>query len=177
MTKSRLFIQIMSSVLVITHFTHASEYIISDYDNSNKEQVYKIVSKYRFPSILSKFTQEEFKNRYKLSLIETFGTKEKEHKFLQSEITKIAPKAKICAIPKSLYQLIVYDYFAETIKSNGTISESADKFKLDKYAKENEEWGLTKACQNFMNNAEIQNIFYKINDHAYTIYQKKTKAV
>lgn len=170
----------LASAITITN-AHSSEYIVTNANDTSKEQIYYIVSKYRFPSILSQFTQEEFKDKYpKLDLIDTFKTKESEHQFIQNEIKKIEPNAKVYAIPKSLYQFMVYDYFAETIaypkdNSVGTLfSQCVDyqrKFDLCKYANENEEWSLTKACNNFMQNKDIRDIFWKVNDYAKDLYK------
>ena len=97
------------TTLTITN-TYSSEYIIKNASDENKEQIYEIVSKFRFPSILSKFTQEEFRTKYKnYNLVETFKTKEAEYNFLKTEINNIDKNAEVFAIPKSLYQFMVYD--------------------------------------------------------------------
>ena len=169
----------LTTTLTITN-TYSNEYIINNASEENKEQIYDIVSKFRFPSILSKFTQAEFKQKYpNHDLIKTFKTKEAEYNFLKTEINNIDKNAEVFAIPKSLYQFIVYDYFADTIMvpkdypKNGDFSpvtKYIDQFDLSKYATKNEEWGLTKACSRFMENHEIKNFFWKINDKAKDLY-------
>ncbi len=181
MSNSRLFTKI-TYALLITGATQASEYIVSNYDDNNKPQICDIVSKYRFPSILSPFIQKEFENKYpNLDLMETFKTKESEHQFIQNAVQKIDPKAKVYTITKSLYQFIVYNYFAETIDYPEKDSlqtlfsqcyEYKRKFELCDYAKANEEWSLTKACNNFMQNKDIRDIFWKVNDYANDLYIK-----
>ena len=189
MKRSKSFTKI-TLALIITNATYASEYIVSNYNDNNREQIYEVVSKYRFPSILSKFIQKEFKEKYpKLDLEKTFGTKEAEYNFILDAVKNIDSKAKVFAIPKSLYQFMVYDYFAETIPTPETctaktlfknINEQKDRFDLLEYAKEDEEWGLTKACSRFMADEKIKNIFWKVNDYAKDLYMKnegKTKQI
>ena len=171
----------ITSALIITGTTNASEYIIKDYHKDNKEKIYEIVSKYRFPSILNPSIQQEFATKYpKLDLIQTFETKDTEYKFIQNEIKNINKQAQVYAIPKSLYQLIVYDYFATiefdddihtltTIKllsdAQAKIGNIREKFDLKKYANENAEYGITKACKSFMKGKDIQEFFWYVNDY------------
>ena len=68
----------LTSAITITS-AYSSEYIVTNANETNKEQIYDIVSKFRFPSILSKFTQEEFRTKYQdqgYDLINTFRTKD-----------------------------------------------------------------------------------------------------
>ena len=97
---------------------------------------------------------------------DTFGTKEAENKFIQEAIKSKDPKAIVFSITKSLYQLIVYDYIADTIKFGKDNPVPEEKFRLSKYAKAQEDWPMTRACARFMENNEIQNIFWKVNEHA-----------
>ena len=169
------------SAITITS-AYPSEYIVIGASEKNKEKIYDIVSKFRFPSILSPFIQKEFGERYQnYNLIETFKTKEAEYKFLQTAIREIDNKAEVNAITKSEYQFTAYDYFDRTISvpKNCTgrelfknLYEQRKKFNLSKYAKENEEWGLTRACSRFMADEKIKDIFWQVNDHAKNLYMK-----
>ena len=171
----------VTSTIALTS-VYSNEYIIDNYSNDNKEQLYSIVSKFRFPSILSKFMQEEFRVKYPdYDLIDTFRTKETEYEFLKSEINGIDEDAKITAVPKSLYQFMTYDYFDSTISVPKdytgrtlykNLTDQKKKFDLRSHAKENEEWGLTRACSHFMANEEIKDIFWKVNEHAKNLYRK-----
>ena len=115
--KSRIAFYSVAAITVTN--TYSSECIIKNASDENKEQIYEIVSKFRFPSILSKFTQEEFRTKYKnYDLVETFVTEAAEYDFKKQEINKIDKNARLWNIPKSLYQLIVYDYFATLIMIN-----------------------------------------------------------
>lgn len=107
---------VTSMMLISTSAINASEYIVSNYTENHKDKIYEIVSKYRFPSILSPFTQKEFQKKYpNLELIETFKTKESGHRFIQNATYNITKDTNtvVYSIPKSLYQFMVYDYFAE----------------------------------------------------------------
>ncbi len=171
----------IASALILADVTQASEYIVDGYTDSTKKQIYEVVTKYRFPSILSQFTQAEFNQRYpNLNLIKTFKTKETEYEFIKNEVNKIDANTSIYAIPKSLYQFVVYDCFANNIFS---CSDSEDdlfeffyahheKTDLRKYAREGDEWGITKACARFMEDKGIQNAFWKVNDYVTTIYKR-----
>ena len=164
----------LTTTLTITN-TYSSEYIIKNASDENKEQIYEIVSKFRFPSILSKFTQAEFKQKYpNHDLVETFVTEAAEYDFKKQEINKIDKNARLWNIPKSLYQLIVYDYFATLIKEPfGQTYEKLKKlFKVEKYTQDNEEYGITKACDRLMQSKEIQDIFWEVNDHATQLYKQ-----
>ena len=175
----------LTSAMTITA-AYSNEYIVTNASEENKEQIYDIVSKFRFPSILSQFTQNEFKQKYQNhNLIDTFKTKEAEYNFLKTEINNIDKNAEVFAIPKSLYQFIVYDYFADTISSQkkkkkkkihlllwSNLNEQKKKFDLRKYAKANEKWGLTKACGYFMAHDAIKDAFWKVNEHAKNLYMK-----
>lgn len=160
------------SAITITS-AYPSEYIVIGASEENKEKIYDIVSKFRFPSILSPFIQKEFRDRYQnYNLIETFKTKEAEYKFLQTAIREIDNKAEVNAITKSEYQFTAYDYFAKKIALNDDTFEIKSKFKIENYLQEKEEWGLTRACSRFMADKKIKDIFWKVNDHAKNLYMK-----
>lgn len=173
---------VASVVLINTYALNASEYIVGNCKEDNKAKIYEIVSKYRFPSILSSYIKDEFRIKYPdLDLTSTFGTKENEYKFLQNEVKNIDKNTEVYAIPKSLYQFITYDYFAETIlePENPTaktlfskVHEQKQKFVLSQYATDNEERALTKACSRFMEDNDIKDIFWKVNDHTKALYGK-----
>ena len=83
--KSRIAFYSVAAITVTN--AYSIEYIIKNASDENKEQIYKIVSKFRLPSILSKFTQAEFGQEYpNINLRDAFGKQEAEIKFIQEAI-------------------------------------------------------------------------------------------
>ena len=97
--------------ILVTNAAANNEYIICSAPISKRTTIYDIVTRYRVPTILSKFVQNDFKESYKkLDIDNTFASKENEFQFLYTEMKKINKDIELLAIPKSLYQFIIYDY-------------------------------------------------------------------
>ena len=139
-----------------------NEYIICSAPISKRTTIYDIVTRYRVPTILSKFVQNDFKESYKhLDVDNTFASKENEFQFLYKEMKKINKDIELLAIPKSLYQFIIYDYLVNNVRP----------YKFMKYFSPedyitNEDWAITKACGYVMCQREVKNFFWQINKYA-----------
>ena len=122
-----------------------------------KQKIYNDILSFSIPTLTSKDVRDRFSNKYHYDLVETFVTEAAEYDFKKQEINKIDKNARLWNIPKSLYQLIVYDYFATLIKEPfGQTYEKLKKlFKVEKYTQDNEEYGITKACDRLMQSKEI----------------------
>ena len=152
-----------------------SELIVMNLDDKiTKQKIYNDILSFSIPTLTSKDVRDRFSNKYHYDLVETFVTEAAEYDFKKQEINKIDKNARLWNIPKSLYQLIVYDYFATLIKEPfGQTYEKLKKlFKVEKYTQDNEEYGITKACDRLMQSKEIQDIFWKVNDHATQLYEQ-----
>ena len=140
-----------------------SELIVMNLDDKiTKQKIYNDILSFSIPTLTSKDVRDRFSNKYHYDLVETFVTEAAEYDFKKQEINKIDKNARLWNIPKSLYQLIVYDYFATLIKEPfGQTYEKLKKlFKVEKYTQDNEEYGITKACDRLMQSKEIQDIFW-----------------
>ena len=152
-----------------------SELIVMNLDDKiTKQKIYNDILSFSIPTLTSKDVRDRFSNKYHYDLVETFVTEAAEYDFKKQEINKIDKNARLWNIPKSLYQLIVYDYFAPLIKEPfGQTYEKLKKlFKVEKYTQDNEEYGITKACDRLMQSKEIQDIFWEVNDHATQLYKQ-----
>ncbi len=183
-------------MVATSQHVQAYEYIVESADQIDdkiKSRIYDIVTNFRFPSILDKEIQAKVKTMYpSLNMEKTFGTKEEEYKFLQSEVQRLASRIKVTAIPKSLWQFIAYDYFAseefdidmnelktfaELEKAMKPITEMRQKFKIEQYAKKGEEYGLTKAYHRFTEDKNVKEIFWKVNEWAEAIWDINDKNI
>ena len=183
-------------MVATSQHVQAYEYIVESADQIDdkiKSRIYDIVTNFRFPSILDKEIQAKIKSMYpSLDMEKTFGIKEEEYKFIQSEVHKIASNIKVTAIPKSLWQFIAYDYFAseefdidmnelktfaELEKAMKPITEMRQKFKIEQYAKKGEEYGLTKAYHRFTEDKNVKEIFWKVNEWAEAIWDINDKNI
>ena len=151
-----------------------SELIVMNLKDGVKQKVYEDILSFSIPTLTSKDVRDRFRGKYNYNLVKTFGTEAAENNFKEKEISKIEPEAKLWDIPKSLYQLIVYDYIATVIKEplKQTYEKLKKLFKVENYTQANEEYGITKACDRLMQSKEIQDIFWKVNDHATQLYNQ-----
>lgn len=67
------------------------------------------------------------------------------------------------------------NYTLETLFTE--IHDEQEKFDLRKYAPKapNTEWALTKSCICFMEDKDIKDIFWKVNEHARNLYKQNLK--
>ena len=151
-----------------------SELIVMDLKDEVKQKVYEDILSFSIPTLTSKDVRDRFRGKYNYNLVKTFGTEAAENNFKEKEISKIEPEAKLWDIPKSLYQLMVYDYLATLIDKPfaETYYKLKELFEVEGYTQYNEEYGITKACDRLMQNKKIQDIFWKVNDHATELYNK-----
>ena len=151
-----------------------SELIVMNLKDGVKQKVYEDILSFSIPTLTSKDIRDRFSDKYNYDLVKTFETEAAEYDFKEKEINKIDKNAILYDIPKSLYQLIVYDYVATVIKEpvKQTYEKLKKLFKVENYTQANEEYGITKACDRLMQSKEIQDIFWKVNDHATQLYNQ-----
>ena len=151
-----------------------SEYFVKNVQKKNQDKVYEIISKFRFPSILNKNLQEEFKKKFpKRDLLDTFQTAESELEFLNEEIKKIEPEAEVFSITKSLYEMIAGYYVGTKVQYDRKswqfeVNENEkyslrELFLLENYANKADN-SITKGYENHMKDARIKYIFWTINE-------------
>ncbi len=144
------------------------EYLVVNYQDSQKAKIYDLLTKYRFPSILNKANRDEFRIRYtKLNLQDTFRSKETERKFIKNEINKIAPGTQVLTIPKTLYQFGTYDYLVNLKRPD----KYEEYFSPEDHLR-NENWAITKACGYVMEQPQVKDLFWKVNDYVSNLYQE-----
>jgi len=153
----------------------SQEFIVTDLNDKYKKEVYNDILSFSIPTLTTESVKLRFKNKYKdYDLLKTFGTKGAEYDFKKQEINKIDKNARLWGIPKSLYQLIVYDYFAIIVDKplGNTYGKLKKQFQVEEYTEDNEEYGITKACDRLIKDKEIQDIFWEVNDHATQLYEQ-----
>ena len=154
--------------------------------NEQKDKVYKFLNTYSFTSMLNPENQKKFKTNYaNYDEAKVYETSATEFEFIKTELAKIDDGIIVYRLPKSLYQMVAYDYFAENIEyktqknpftmtcqyNDGT-NYNVNDFCLDKEVK-NEFMPICSACDRFMDKDALKKAIQSVNEYTINTFENQ----